>query len=51
MNSLYRYALPPYSRLALAIRAALYGLDHPSVRRMFKRNMDLELADAAEQLA
>lgn len=44
-------ALPRFSRLALSVRAALYGINDARVRRMVDRNSGLDLQQQIEALA
>lgn len=41
--------LPRYSALALCVRAAIYGPNHPLVQHMARRNHELAERDALER--
>lgn len=43
--------LPRYSLLAVCIRAAILGINHPLVQHMIERNSGIDLMHAANQPA
>lgn len=48
MTQPMRTPLPLYNRLTVAIRAVIYGEQHPMVQHMRLRNASMQLARAAE---